>query len=328
MISDWFSQLKPTDLANLATGAGTIVLAGVAAYQGYVARRQIELGDKQADAAKVQAKAARAQALIARRQADLAAASVETAIEVHRESVRARADQYAPRIVAYYDAPKLPRIGQARSHDPRVGNLRPLHPKSLRESVLASGQEFILPENEHTYLWFWGSGELTNEGQTSAHVRLSGGAEFNYEDIHLEIGVNYALPPSGDDPIYERVIPPGGKATFRWAAGKTVGEWVEGSLAWSKPHPNASIWLWIESRDPREVGVLDTLMAHFSPNVLVGVDGRDGHWKVGNPEGFGAMNPLPIKRSYIHEGEALADLSQMYEYFGVDKNGKPLEASA
>lgn len=310
MSIQWFASLETGDWVNAMTGAGTLVLAAVAVFQGTVASRQIKLGKRQAKTAEEQAETAKDQANIARDQAKSAEASAHAAIEVQRETLRARADQYAPRVTVEYATPTGPYFDTQRSKMPYANELRLLDGVSVARSELARGRHFIFTRDEDLFIWFRGRALIKNEGGLSAHVRLPSESRFvdngRSESEDLESG-----PPMGGEPGVqcEAIVPPGGRAGFEWAAGKPLKEWVNAYENRSGNVPESSIWLWITVFDPREVGIIDTLLAHFVPEPLQPVDGLEGQWEVREHERSPHIHSFPIRRNYRHEGGSTEDLS-------------------
>lgn len=141
-----------TDWATLAASAGTVFLAGVAWYQAKQARAQIKLGQDQLGAAQE---------------------ASQSATEVHRESIRARVDQFAPRVSVNYEVAKGPYYSSSTvDHYQRIYNPDPTFERS------ATGMKFTLPKVGDGYLWFEGRALLVNDGPTPARVRLPSEATF------------------------------------------------------------------------------------------------------------------------------------------------------
>lgn len=299
------------DVLNLIASGGTAILASVAVWQGFQTRAQIKLSEKQLDSAKT--------------SADAAVSSAATAAEVQRESVRSRIDQLAPVVVAHYGAPQGPLLDSQRTGMPQASGLRLLDQQSFDRSRDARSQKFVFPQDERSFLWFHGTATLINEGSTTARVRLTKEAKFIDGTSNVD-GSRVPLPmPASDGSTTEALLPPAGQAVFLWAEGHAVGEWAKATREVDPPSPYGSIWLWVESFDVRESGVIDTNMAHFHPSVISPSRGEAGIWEVNESSEFGAIYPQPIRRGYRTEGAAHSDLSQMYDYFGLDKTGRAIE---
>lgn len=288
-------------VASWVTGLATLGLALVALWQSSQAQQQIEVSNRNVESAE--------------QQAASAAASVQIALEVQKEAIRARADQFAPRVVVFYEQPDPPRVDGSRSGMPASDGLRLLHYDSFEGSQYARGQEFVFPESSSTFLWFTGRAILKNEGASSARVRLPSESVFVAEKSWLSgdlIGTP-ALVDKGDPGT--AILPPGGQAMFRWAAGHSLGEWAEARQDLGSRSPLGDFWLWVTVFESREIGILDTMLAHFKPDVLVPVPGRDAHWMVRDTLDFGQVNPIPTRRNYVHEGQRFEDLSQRDAYY-------------
>lgn len=284
----------------MLTGLATLVLAIAAIVQGRHTRQQIALGNRQAELAEKQAKSAQG--------------SAETAVQVYRESIRTRVDQDAPRVVASFEPPYPPLIDAQRRGMPQANELRLLASESLDRADSALGHEFVFDQDRELFLWFHGRGLLVNEGAATARVRLSGEGRFTAGRTPLADGEIIELPAMEASSHPFAILPPGGRALFEWAGGHTVGKWADASEHSITPSPHGSIWSWIEIFDPREIGVIDTLMVHFRPEVVHRVRGREGHWRVDPSAEFGPVHPLPTRRNYKHEGAVGADVSQMHDY--------------
>ena len=295
---------------------GTVLLAIFAIVQSFQTGKQIDASEMSADAAAMQAETAK-------QQAKSAAASVSTALDVNREAVRARVDQFAPRVLVHYEKPTGPYLDSTRNSMPGYGEQRLLDTPADAVSD-PSGRHFSFPADRESFLWFRGRAFLVNEGSSSARVRLPAGSRFidgssSFSDEHI------GLPVLEDDEMgANAILPPGGHALFEWAAGNSVGDWAKKRELPQKPRYTSEIWLWVVVFDYREMGVVDTLVAQFAPELVVQVPGRDGVWTIGEPEHFGTMSKWPTRRNYVHEGHQTEDIGQMRQYFGVDKYGNEI----
>ena len=102
------------DWATLATSAGTVVLAVVAWYQARQAKSQIEQTRSQIQQTDSQIELGKGQLEIGRGQLEAAQEASRAAADVHRESIRTRADQFAPRISVHYGAVSGPYYSSTR----------------------------------------------------------------------------------------------------------------------------------------------------------------------------------------------------------------------
>lgn len=296
-------------LAFVGVGSfGTLVLAIAALCQGRRIREQLDLGDRQATTAEGQAKSAMD--------------SANVASQVHREAMRSRVDQDAPGVVVFLERPEPPRIDAQRHGMPNGNEMRLLAPESFERSRLASGSEFVFEQDRNAFLWFYGRGLLVNEGRTSARVRLSGEGRFVEGRSPLAGDECIKIPVTEGEGLHElAILRPGGFALFEWAGGHTVGDWASARESLSARMPEGSIWFWVVVFDPREMGVIDTQMMHFIPEVVQPVPGREAHWKVANSPDFGPINQLPRRRNYRHEGASTEDVSHMRDFHGLHPSG-------
>lgn len=298
--------------SSIVTGLATLVLAIAAICQSRATGKQIDLGERQA-------KVAEDQANVAKEQLKISLESTKTAAKVHRESVRGRVDQEAPQVVALLESVQPPLFDIQRSGAPQATELPLLDSESLERAIPAVGHQFVFDRDRSTFLWFYGRGLLVNEGRSSARVRLTGaqgGTQFVEGTSELAGGEPVGLPQMDGGPSSFSILPPGGRALFEWSGGHTVGEWADAVEHQGVPAPTGSIWFWVEVFDMRSMGVIDTLMMHFRPEVVHRVPGAQGTWEVGSQGSFGAIYRLPTVRGYKHEGAGYADTSQMLEYHG------------
>ncbi|MBK0419138.1 hypothetical protein JD276_08835 [Leucobacter sp. CSA1] len=311
-LGDWLRSLTATDignLINLLTGLGTLALAFFAFRQARDNRRLIKLGERQAATAEAQAK----------NSAD----SVKVALEVQQEAIRARADQDAPRVTVDFSPAIGPLVDGHRDGMPNAGQLRLLDPQSIERSQPLGDRMLAWPRNRDTFIWYRGFAVLTNEGRTSARVRLPSEAVFVEEDdqgsprLPLPKTVTFSA-------MQEAVLPPGAQARFMWGAGKPLHEWIDGHQRFQERPPGSAIWQWIVAFDPRDNGVIDTILALLEPEPVQKVVGEDGAWEARRDASHVTVHVLPIKRGYRFEGAATEDLSAMYDHHGVDKYGNRL----
>ncbi|WP_147236111.1 hypothetical protein [Brevibacterium sanguinis] len=277
-----------------------MVLAIAAIWQGCITRRQIKANEQQLK--------------ISARQATSGEKSASAAVDVHRESIRARVDQFAPRVVAFFEKPEGPYWNTAQTGIPYANDNRLLD-RQATETPRNKSHEFVFPQDSGTFLWFRGRGALINEGETSARVRLETQWRF-IEGVNFITGEFTPLPHLTDNSINsEAILPPGAAALFEWADGHTVGEWADAYSNPEPPRPGGDIWLWITVFDPRGVGVIDTIEARFAPEVISPVSSRVGHWMVNDSSHFGPVYALPITREYVNEGANTENLKHMRQHF-------------
>lgn len=285
--------MNAADIATLAASTGTLVLAGVALYQACQAKAQIRLSAKQLKAAE---KAA------------------TEASDVHREAVRSRVDQFAPRIAIHYGAVSGPHYSNsALTRDQRIEELDSYEPTS------AVGKNFALPKDEERYIWFSGRALIVNDGDVAARVRLP--VEATFISGHSSIAAsNVQLPPFRETGVFdEAVLPPGRHALFEWSDGRAINDWAAAAEGPGRRLPGGSIWLWTVIFDTRSDGTIDTHMALFEPELLSAVQGMTDVWQVAG-SAVGAINSLPFRRNYRSEGAHAEDVSQMHEYHSASNN--------
>lgn len=298
-------------VASLLTGVGTLVLAVATIIQSCQTRAQLELGKRQAETA--------------RDQFELAQNSANTAVQVHQEAIRSRVDQNAPRLVVSLSAVKPPLIDNFRTGMPHANELRLLSDESLVHSEPADGHTFDFDQDRSIFLWFRGYGLLTNEGPTTVRIRPPSESRFVEGRSNLAGGKFVQLPNVEPGLFGLALVPPGDSVLFEWAAGHTVGEWVDASVETRFNHPGGSIWLWAVAFDSREFGAIDTHMMHFRLNMLYPVHGKNSTWQVeysGNEE----VVVLPTRRGYRHEGDETEDVSQMHDFHRRVNEGEALQS--
>lgn len=283
------------DWATFAAALGTMVLAGVALYQAKQAKSQINLGKAQLAAAQEASQAA---------------------VEVHHESIRARVDQFAPRVSVHFGA-----VGGPYYSPGTLDLAQRIVALDAENLDSASGMEFVLPRDGGSYLWFYGRALIVNDGNMTARVRLPGQARFIAGHSAIA-GKNVDLPVFRETSVVdEAILAPGQHALFQWSDGKEVSGWATSAEDPGGQLPGGSVWLWTTVFDTRADGTIDTLMGHFKPELLTAVQGSTGVWRVTDSRA-GEMVSLPARRGYRSEGAFAADLSQMYEYHGVDAQGR------
>lgn len=283
-----------TDIATALSAAGTLVLAIVAIIQGRQMRAQLAIGKRQATSGETSAAAA---------------------LDVNKESVRARIDQIAPRVVAFYGHPKGPLVDPQQSGMPYANGLPLLDPESFGRSSSRVGQDFTFPQDAGTFIWFYGDGLLVNEGLSSALVRLYGEAEFIEGDNPLD-GSHLTLPYRvGDGIAAEAILPPGGAALFRWASGHTVKEWADANDDPVPPRPGGAIWLTIAVFDTQHASVIDTLEAVLHPSPVTRDPNRKGVFQLNELDANSAVYVQPTTRGYVAEGANADDRRNEKAYY-------------
>lgn len=300
---------RPTagDWFVLAGSVGTILLALTALAQGRRIASQDRKIDQQANRIERQIAASEKQVAIAQKQADDNTTSIELARRTH-------IDQGAPDVFVTLEAPQGPQVDPERSQMPGADELRLLDPASFIKSNVHSEWEFHLDSCQNYFLWFYGRGLVTNEGQTTARVRISPEAQYVSGPSPIDASRVLQLPhieDEGTNPV--AILAPGDQALFEWAAGHNLGEWAQAHQDQQSRDPGGSIWLWIVTFDTRELGVIDTQMVHIQPDPIRPITNKSGHWKFTSTP-LNPIAPLPKRRHYRHDGWYHEDISQMTDY--------------
>jgi hypothetical protein len=263
-----------------ATAVATMISALAALAVATLAFRQLGQLKRQVDQAEVGVAAA--------------SRSADAARDAALEASRGRADSTAPLVVALVESPQWPAFLDAvRTSMPGGGELPLLAVESLhRARMVAEGERFVFPVDAQQLLWFRMSGTLTNEGATTARVRLGGEAQFvagRSEEgvaVHVPLGLG-----SGVTKTY--ALRPGQTACFEWAAGLTLGRWAEASAS---PQGGRG-FLEITVTDSREHGVIDHIFVLIAGRPLQPDPQRDGQWRLVGPESLG-LTVYPTRRTY------------------------------
>lgn len=306
-VLEFLSRVDAGDWFVLIGSIGTIVLAVTAWAQGRRIASQDKKIDQQNDRLERQLATSEKQAAIAQMQADATTTSIEQTKQTH-------IDQGAPDVFVTLESPEGPQIDPERSHMPGANELRLLDPLSFSKSYCRSDWEFHLESTEKYFLWYHGRGLVTNEGRTTARVRISPEARYISGYSPVDPSKMLQVPHIEDDgPNPVAILAPGGQALFEWAAGHTLGEWARAHQDQQARDPGGSIWLWVVTFDVRELGVIDTQMVHIKPEPIHPIANKSGHWKL-SPTPPSPIALLPKRRNYRHEGWDHEDTTQMTEY--------------
>ncbi|WP_186372654.1 hypothetical protein [Brevibacterium casei] len=263
----------------------------------------------------------RAQLAVAKRQARSGEISAAAALDVIKESARARIDQIAPRVVAFYERPEGPLVDTQRSGMPNANDLRLFDSESFERSSSIIREDFAFPQDTSTFIWFHGKGLLVNEGSSSALVRVYGEAEF-IEGVNPLDGSHLTLPYFvGDGVATEAILPPGGAALFRWASGHTVKEWADARDNPAPPRPGGAIWLTIAVFDTQHASVIDTLESVFQPTPIYQDSNREGVYVLNELDSNDAVYVQPTTRGYVIEGAATDDRRNERAYYREFEEG-------
>lgn len=288
-------------MVALITAIGTVTLAIYAIIQSRQAGRQITAAEKQADTAAA--------------SAESADVSANAAVAAHKESVRLRVDQSAPRVVAYFNRPDGP-YSRTRIQD---GLLRKenglLSSEPIDQATEAVGRVLAFPDNANDRIWYKGTGVVVNEGVSSASVRIDTESNFIEGRNPLD-GRDLRLPyMAGDGNSPEAILPPGGAALFEWAEGHTAREWINAIEHPEPANPYGSVWIVITVFDAQRSAVIDTLEAIFTPTPLTASPGREGLWKVEEEDQANRVYVQPVTRGYVFEGASTEDRKHQRELY-------------
>lgn len=206
----------------------------------------------------------------AKRAADAAQRSV-------KESLYARIDQQAPRVIAILDTPT---IGGVQSEN---------------ELAWKADYEAVLPKDKDKRMYVGVTGTLINEGKGTARVHLNGYTDWiiDEDDEPLLMG---PLPAKQS----QHILRPGEQVRFHWTDSHTIEEWADSFTNPSPPNPRGACFMEIIVHDYFEEGVIDHIFLEMSGRPLVPVDGDNSHWKVPDRPEFAAVS-YPIKRAHLRE---------------------------
>lgn len=289
------------NIVSLLTTIGTFALAAFAFVQSKQTKAQIGASNRQASSGEISATAA--------------IESARTAVDVHSEAIRARIDQTAPRVVAFFERPEGPLVDNQRSGMPQANDLRLLDSESIARSASKIGQQYAFPADRGTFIWYRGVGAVVNEGSTSAYVRLTGESKFIEGTSPLD-GRALSMPyVAGEGIVAEAILPPGSSALFEWAAGHSAQGWVSAVENPEPPSPYGAIWQTIVVFDAQRAAIVDTIEAVYTPTPLAESPGRQGLWQL-QPEGeLSRVYVQPVTRAYVVEGDAIAKRTRQQEHY-------------
>jgi len=303
-------DLQLQDWADLGTVAAAVVstaLVFLALRQLGALRRQIEQGQGALEASQ--------------RSADAARQSADAAELTIRESMRARADQEAPRVVVLMEAPEWPPfIDSSRNSMPYANEARLL--ERLGQATLVGdepiGDTFVFDEQASWFMWFRTRGVLINEGRGTARVQVDGESRFikSSSGLYLAGTVELPIPPRvGAVANREYLLRSGEAAVFEWAYGHKLADWADAYTNPTPPNPHGAGFVTITSFDYFEHGVIDFVFAEFSGRPIEPVPGRLGNWRlVQDPEVSMGLTVYPSHRVYRLEGHNLPDPDWLATY--------------
>ncbi|MDI6521407.1 hypothetical protein QMA61_35070 [Streptomyces coelicoflavus] len=276
------------DAANLGTtlaAVATVVLVWFGLKQLSALKKQVEAGQQSSDAA---------------------VSAAEAAHLAVREAARARVDEQVARVIVLCERPQWPPL--VNSLIPADGQARLFDPMVQHASAPVGREDFIFPEHADHLMWFVVHGIVTNEGRSTARIRLTGEGEFIAGESPLLPGEIIPVPPTASewrsDRSYlnrEHVLRPGQTALFRWAASNTVVDWTADP---AEPAPRASVHL--EVFDSAVHGVIDRVRLEVRAWPLQAVPRRSEHWALSDTATDVDVIVFPTQRRYLTE-EPLPD---------------------
>ncbi|MEW2325419.1 hypothetical protein AB0926_30765 [Streptomyces griseoincarnatus] len=266
-----------TTLAAIATG----VLVWFGLKQLSALKKQVETGQQSSDAA---------------------VSAAEAAHLAVQEAARARVDEQVARVVVLSERPQWPPL--VNPHIDTSGQDRLFDPMVQHASAPAGREEFIFPESANHLMWFVVHGIVTNEGRSTARIRIAGEGEFIAGESHLLPGETIPVPPiasewrSDRSYLYrEHVLRPGQTALFRWAASNTVADWTADPAEHGAPRASVSL----EAFDSAVHGVIDTVKLEVRSRPLQAVPPRSGHWALTDTAADADVIVFPTQRRYLSE---------------------------
>ncbi|WP_143661680.1 hypothetical protein [Streptomyces sp. st170] len=255
------------DLGTALAAIATLVLVGFGVRQLIALQKQVELGQQATDAAVTAAEAAQRAVL---------------------ETARTRIDEQVARLVVISEDPQWPPLRNPLiSSMPAGDESRLFDSLTLHGSPEVGTDDLIFPQDANQLMWFVVRGVVTNEGRSTARIRLDGEGRFIEGTSNLIPGEHVEVPPVvggwQGNPSYlftEHLLRPGKSALFEWAAGCTIAEWAE---LHDQPTP-AGGFIYLKAFDSAEHGVVDSVKVEVQGRPLQPVPQRDGHWALSSPQ--------------------------------------------
>lgn len=269
------------NVVDLTAAISTVVLVGFGLVQLRALKKQVEAGQQSSDAA---------------------VSAADAAHLAVREAVRARVDEQVARVVVLSERPKWPPLINAHIGD---GGRTPLFDSmTLHASPQVGREELVFPERADQLMWFVVHGIVTNEGRSTARIRIKGDGEFFAGESPLLPTEQIPFPPVASewrtDRSYlfrEHILRPGQTALFRWAATNKVIDWTVDHPGGGAPR--ASIDL--EVFDSAAHGVIDTIKVEVRGRPLQSVPRRAEHWALSNDDLTVDVIVWPAERRYLSE---------------------------
>ncbi len=271
------------DLSTALAAIATFVLVAFGLVQLRALQRQVDIGQQSSEAA---------------------VSAAEAAHRAVREAARARIDEQVARVVVLSQRPQWPPlINPHLSHD---GQFQLFDSVTLHGSPEVSHrEEFVFPESADRVMWFVVHSIVTNEGRSTARIRIAGDGEFYEGESPLLPGERIPLPPLASewraDGTYlsrEHVLRPGQTALFRWAASKTVAGWTVDHPEGGPPRAGVNL----EVFDSAAHGIIDTVKMEVRSWSLEAVRNRAEHWRLTENDAGVTVVVWPTERRYLAEG--------------------------
>ncbi|MFE7581083.1 hypothetical protein ACFU5Y_05885 [Streptomyces gardneri] len=270
------------DFGTTLAAIATIALVGFGLIQLRALKRQVESAQQSSDAAVS------------------AAAAAHLAV---REAARARVDEQVARVVVLSERPLWPPFITPHLTDGEQNRL--FDSMAYHASAQVGREEFVFPERADQLMWFEVRSVVTNEGRSTARIRIVGDGEFIADDSPLLPDGQVEVPPVASewrsDRSYlfrEHVLRPGQSALFRWAAGSTVAGWtVDAADDGGVPRAGVSL----EVFDSAAHGVIDTVKLEVRAQPLAAVPARTAHWALTDEPSEVDVVVWPVERRYLAE---------------------------
>ncbi|MGW3399459.1 hypothetical protein [Streptomyces hydrogenans] len=250
----------------------------------------------------IQLRALKRQVESAQQSSDAAVSAAGAAHLAVRETARARIDEQVARVVVLAERPKWPPFITPDLGAEEMSRL--FESMTYHASAEVGREEFVFPERADQLMWFEVRGVVTNEGRSTARIRVVGDGEFIAGESPLLPDGRVEVPPVASewrsDRSYlfrEHVLRPGQSAMFRWAAAHTVAGWTEDSADRGAPRAGVSL----EVFDSAAHGVIDTVGLEVQARPLVAVPARSGHWALADGPSEVDVVVWPVERRYLAE---------------------------
>lgn len=200
------------------------------------------------------------------------------------ESVRARLDVQAPRVLALFlEVEQYPYLYRSMGR-PRIRTARELFANIGNSPRIADGDKLHMDADEGL-LWFVAYGMVINEGFVAATVSIQDSVEFVENDGRFNRWTDHPIemPPqlTGDPEANEHLLLPAQAAMFRWAEGRMVSEWIAAAEHPQPPGPSGRMYNGFLIQDARgTAGVLEMLWGVVRGAPLTPSPGMRAAWEL------------------------------------------------